>query len=116
MVSELVTNALRHSGAPQGRDIGVRLARREGGVRVEVSDAGAVVDLAPQATTACDERGRGLAIVAALAECWGWRPRPHGVGKAVWADVGPSSREGQRRGEPPQQGARAVTGGSARTS
>ncbi|GHB40687.1 ATP-binding protein [Streptomyces cirratus] len=94
VVSELVTNALRHSGAPQGRGIGVRLARRKGGVRVEVSDAGAVVDLAPQVTTECDERGRGLAIVAALAERWGCLPRPHGIGKAVWAEVGPSSQEG----------------------
>ncbi|MFI9061395.1 ATP-binding protein [Streptomyces sp. NPDC053429] len=94
VVSELVTNALRHSGAPRGRDIGVRLARREGRVRVEVSDAGAVVDLAPQTATAGDERGRGLAIVAALAERWGCRPRPHGIGKAVWAEVRPSSQEG----------------------
>ncbi|OKK19606.1 hypothetical protein AMK16_16155 [Streptomyces sp. CB00455] len=87
LLSELVTNALRHARAPQGRDIGVRLARYDGVLRVEVADAGPVVALAPRAPTEWDEAGRGLAIVAALALRWGCCPRRHGIGKAVWAEV-----------------------------
>ncbi|WP_330296483.1 ATP-binding protein [Streptomyces sp. NBC_00503] len=87
LLSELVTNAVRHSRAPQGRDIGVRLARYDGVLRVEVADAGDLVELTPQAATAWDESGRGLAIVAALAVRWGQCPRRHGIGKAVWAEV-----------------------------
>ncbi|MBT2407647.1 ATP-binding protein [Streptomyces sp. ISL-87] len=87
LLSELVTNAVRHARAPQGRDLGVRLARYDGVLRVEVADAGPAVKLTPQVVADCDERGRGLAIVAALAERWGCCPRRHGIGKAVWAEV-----------------------------
>ncbi|MGW7436663.1 ATP-binding protein [Streptomyces sp. NPDC054849] len=87
LLSELVTNAVRHARAPQGRDIGVRLARYEGVLRVEVADAGPAVKLTPQVVAEWDERGRGLAIVAALAERWGCCPRRHGIGKALWAEV-----------------------------
>ncbi|MCY0930307.1 ATP-binding protein [Streptomyces sp. H27-H1] len=87
LLSELVTNAVRHGRAPQGRYIGVRLARYDGVLRVEVADAGPAVKLAPQVVADWDERGRGLAIVAALAARWGCCPRLHGIGKAVWAEV-----------------------------
>lgn len=87
LLSELATNAVRHARAPQGRDIGVRLARYDGMLRVEVADAGDPVELTPRAAAVWDERGRGLAIVAALAVRWGQCPRRHGIGKAVWAEV-----------------------------
>lgn len=88
VLSELVTNAVRHARAPHGRDIGVRLARCGGTLRVEVADAGPAVELAARQAAEEDERGRGLAIVEALASRWGCRPRPNGIGKAVWAEVG----------------------------
>ncbi|MCY0948938.1 ATP-binding protein [Streptomyces sp. H27-S2] len=88
VLSELVTNAVRHARAPHGRDIGVRLVRRSGTLRVEVADAGPPVELAAREAAEGDERGRGLAIVEALASRWGYRPRAHGIGKAVWAEVG----------------------------
>ncbi|MFJ9075503.1 ATP-binding protein [Streptomyces sp. NPDC102278] len=87
LLSELVTNAVRDARAPHGRDIGVRLARYGDVVRVEVSDAGPAVVLVPRAAGESDERGRGLAIVAALAVRWGQCPRAHGIGKAVWAEI-----------------------------
>lgn len=87
LLSELVTNAVRHARAPHGRDIGVRLARYDYVVRVEVSDAGPAVTLAPRAAGESDERGRGLAIVEALAVRWGQCPRAHGIGKVVWAEI-----------------------------
>lgn len=88
LLSELVTNAVHHARAPHGRDIGVRLARYDGLLRVEVADAGPAVKLVPEVTTDCDERGRGLVIVTALAVRWGQCPRRYGIGKAIWAEVG----------------------------
>lgn len=86
LLSELVTNAVRHSHV-RGRHIEVRCLV-VGGVtlRVEVSDAG---DGLPVLRTAAeeDESGRGLALVAALAADWGVQPRLHGIGKTVWCEL-----------------------------
>jgi two-component sensor histidine kinase len=86
LLSELVTNALRH-GSPPGREIAVTLHRAEGLLRLEVEDAG---DRLPQPRTADpdldDECGRGLALVAALADDWGVVPR-RGPGKCVWVTL-----------------------------
>ncbi|WP_329179562.1 ATP-binding protein [Streptomyces sp. NBC_01477] len=87
VVSELVTNAVRHARSTPGRDIGLRITRREDHrVRVEVADAG---DGLPSPRTAFpdDESHRGLPLVAALAVRHGVGPRPHGIGKTVWADI-----------------------------
>ena len=84
LVSELVTNAIRHAQPP----LVLRAAARGTGVRVEVHD-GAVDPpvLAPQ--TPPDEpppeSGRGLYLVASLADRWGWDG--HAAGKAVWFEL-----------------------------
>ncbi|WP_246258893.1 ATP-binding protein [Streptomyces typhae] len=72
---------------PAGREIGVRVARREGWLRIEVADANNAQP-APRAARAEDEGGRGLALVVALSQRWGCRPRPHGIGKVIWAELG----------------------------
>lgn len=59
LLSELVTNAVRHARAPQGRDIGVRIARYDGVLRVEVADAGPPVELAPGLPRSATNRGAG---------------------------------------------------------
>ncbi|MGW1775383.1 ATP-binding protein [Streptomyces sp. NPDC002104] len=67
LLSELVTNAVRHARAPQGRDLGIRLARYDGLLRVEVADAGPAVKLTPQVRAgpgARDRRGPGRAVGA----------------------------------------------------
>ncbi|GHE55675.1 hypothetical protein GCM10018785_26340 [Streptomyces longispororuber] len=87
VLSELVTNSVRHAYVPAGREIGVRVARRDGCLRIEVADAGSGRP-APCVARADDEHGRGLALVVALAERWGCRPRAYGIGKAVWAELG----------------------------
>ncbi|MET9964017.1 ATP-binding protein [Streptomyces sp. NPDC006326] len=82
-VSELATNALLH-GVPPGRSYRLGLLLFEGLVRVEVADSGGgrprIADRDPRA-----EGGRGLLLVAALAERWGVAPRR--PGKVVWCEL-----------------------------
>ncbi|MEU3658229.1 ATP-binding protein [Streptomyces sp. NPDC032940] len=87
LVSELVTNALRHATGP----IGVRLVLRpdgpeglDGVLLVEVSDP---IPDPPRRRAARpeDEDGRGLQLVASSARRWG--TRPGGNGKTVWFEL-----------------------------
>ncbi|MFD7479093.1 SpoIIE family protein phosphatase [Streptomyces sp. NPDC059837] len=77
IVSELVANALRY-GAPPYR---LRLIL-DGRLTCEVRDAGDSVPHLKHART-IDEGGRGLFIVASVADAWGIRY--HAQGKTVWA-------------------------------
>ncbi|MFJ8826367.1 ATP-binding protein [Streptomyces sp. NPDC102467] len=86
VVSELMTNALLHGGV---RDhlIRVGLYVTDVTLRVEVSDPRA--ERQPEARGApdgMDQFGRGLLLVGALADRWGWESRS--VGKTVWAQWG----------------------------
>ncbi|MEU3030065.1 ATP-binding protein [Streptomyces incarnatus] len=82
LVSELVTNAVRHcrvSYAP----VEVTLTLQEQDLRLEVSDPDR--DRLPQLRDSApdEEGGHGLALVDALAETWGYRQGPYT--KCVWA-------------------------------
>ncbi|MEV0239015.1 ATP-binding protein [Streptomyces sp. NPDC050674] len=83
LVSELVTNALRHATGP----IGVRLVRPSGlgaVLLVEVSDP---LPDPPRERAARleDESGRGLHLVASSSRRWGTRPGT--TGKTVWFEL-----------------------------
>lgn len=81
-VSELATNALVH-GAPPGRGFLLRV-RYDGDVlRVEVHDSGGGEPYASD-PPGDGEGGRGLFLVAALADKWGVGQR--NPGKVVWAE------------------------------
>ncbi|MEU8973726.1 ATP-binding protein [Streptomyces monashensis] len=84
-VSELATNALLH-GVPVGRGFVLRLTLHTDGVlRVELHDSGGGVVRAPgQSPPPESERGRGLFLVAALADKWGVGER--NPGKIVWCE------------------------------
>ncbi|MEV7447619.1 ATP-binding protein [Streptomyces nigra] len=96
VVAELCANAVRHGHVP-GRDFRLRLLGRDTTVLVEVSDTRAermpVLSTPPEVPGGLgddpeDDRdgGRGLLLVAALADGWGWCPRAEGgPGKTVWA-------------------------------
>jgi anti-sigma regulatory factor (Ser/Thr protein kinase) len=79
VASELVTNAVRHGSPP----LRLRLIR-DRALTVEVSDAGPNAPRLRHAR-ANDEGGRGLLIVARLAQGWGARYTAHG--KVIWAQL-----------------------------
>ncbi|MEV8334921.1 ATP-binding protein [Streptomyces niveus] len=80
-VSELATNALVH-GVPPGRGYRLQLLLLADGVfRIEVHDSG---DGRPSVREPYGESGRGLMLVAALADKWGVGERD--PGKIVWCE------------------------------
>lgn len=83
-MSELATNALLH-GCMRGRLFRVRLTLTPAVLRVEVSDPRGERLPGPRAPEADDCYGRGLIVVARLADRWGVEPRT--VGKTVFAEL-----------------------------
>ncbi|MGW3950856.1 ATP-binding protein [Streptomyces sp. NPDC004752] len=82
-VSELATNALLH-GVPPGRCFRFCLTlTTDGALRVEVHDSGPGEIRTPD-TGPESEHGRGLLLVAALADDWGVAERD--PGKVVWSE------------------------------
>ncbi|MEV1065941.1 SpoIIE family protein phosphatase [Streptomyces sp. NPDC050263] len=83
VVSELVTNAVRYGRPP----IVLRLIH-DRSLLCEVSDASSTTPHLRRARV-FDEGGRGLLLVAQLAEHWGTRHARNG--KTVWAELGDSA-------------------------
>ena len=86
IAAELVGNAVRHA-APLPGDV-VRVAWRllaSGDLEIRVTDGGSPAD--PQVRVAAPDAidGRGLTIVAALADRWG--VERDGLGQCVWASI-----------------------------
>ena len=72
LLTELVTNAVRHGGAGDGLPVEVVVARLPGGVRVAVTDPGAGFEWRrPQTTRMPAESGYGLQLVDRMARRWG---------------------------------------------
>ncbi|WP_343286240.1 ATP-binding protein [Streptomyces sp. AM 4-1-1] len=91
VLSELLTNAGRHARVSPGRQIETRFIPVGCGVRIEVHDASPVLPEEREAgPEACD--GRGLALVEALADKWGYGDRS-GPGKVVWAELATDGRD-----------------------
>ncbi|WP_458245676.1 ATP-binding protein [Streptomyces sp. MAI_2237] len=86
IVSELATNAVRHSlsGAAGGWFL-VVVCFGDGRVRIEVVDQGGedVPHLCD--VTGQEESGRGLLLIAACAKDWGVKNWPDG--RTVWAEL-----------------------------
>ncbi|MER8183077.1 ATP-binding protein [Kitasatospora sp. NPDC094015] len=101
VVSELVTNAVVHTGCPAvlrlsmpvpgARPAGDGAADPPGGVpvRVEVADASLVAP-APRHAGGDATNGRGLELVELLCARWGWYP--DGSGKRVWCEIDPQDQ------------------------
>jgi len=71
--------------APVSPSVSLVVARFSDAVRIDVHDS-SPVPLPPGCRRDTDdETGRGLTVVAALAERWGWQPGP--LGKVVWCEL-----------------------------
>ncbi|MFJ6465289.1 ATP-binding protein [Streptomyces sp. NPDC091387] len=95
LVCELATNALLH-GSVRGRLFRVHLILTATTLRIEVSDPRG--ERLPAVREAEDDEcyGRGLLIVARLADRWGVEPRT--VGKTVFAELVLRQRPDMPRG------------------
>lgn len=81
LVSELVGNAVRHTGA---RVFGLRMHRRRGWIRIEVRDPSRGLPcLMP--VQEMDLSGRGLFLVDKLSDRWGVDLLPRG--KTTWFEI-----------------------------
>lgn len=89
VLGELVSNAVVHARVSPGREIAVRFEMLHGHLRIEVHDASSEKPAIRRVTGQDDSSGRGLNLVEALSLEWGCVPRPGGIGKIVWALVGP---------------------------
>ncbi|MFF4750623.1 ATP-binding protein [Streptomyces sp. NPDC002514] len=80
--NELVTNAVTHCRTSRA-DVEVTLTRHGPALVLEVSDPDRDLLPRPHDSGPDEECGRGLALVAGLAEEWGHRQEPDA--KCVWA-------------------------------
>lgn len=80
LTSELVTNALLHSGTT----LAVRAERHGPGIRVSVEDGSAVPPVRRRHSTTAST-GRGVQLLEAVADDWGWSSTERG--KVVWFRV-----------------------------
>lgn len=85
VVSELVTNAVKHGDG----EITLRLWPGPDLVRIEVTDESPRYP-EPVESDLDDEAGRGLQIVGALASSWGATPASTSWGKTVWVELAAS--------------------------
>jgi anti-sigma regulatory factor (Ser/Thr protein kinase) len=93
IASELITNAIDASVVlPERPPIALRLLADEKSLLIEAWDQ-SPLDLEPGQADADDECGRGLTVVAALSERWGWERTGHRR-KVVWAELAVLSRQG----------------------
>ena len=98
LVSELVTNAVVHTGRPAVLRLSLPDTVGAGGVeeaavtvRLEVADTSARPPN-PRCADGDETNGRGLALVDGLADRWGWSAE--GAGKRIWCEVDRCSPQG----------------------
>ena len=86
LLTEVVTNAVRHSGAAKGDPIEIGLHEKRDCVRVEVTDPGAGFDRPDRPMPDLTKTGGlGLVLVDRLARAWGTRKTAKG--SLVWFEL-----------------------------
>lgn len=80
LVTELVTNAILHARSPVDLTVDLDPSR----LRISVGDASDVIPT-PRRHSLDAATGRGLQLVAELAQRWGAEPTP--AGKSVWFEL-----------------------------
>jgi anti-sigma regulatory factor (Ser/Thr protein kinase) len=82
-VSELATNAIKHTPSGDGGKIIIRLAAVGPSIRAEVTNDGRGSITRPRPPSDVAEDGRGILIVETLADAWG--VTEHAESTTVWA-------------------------------
>ncbi|GGS81177.1 ATP-binding protein [Streptomyces griseoviridis] len=111
LVSELVTNAVVHTGRPAVLRLALPGVEADGSaVRLEVADA---CGHAPVYRCADGEAtgGRGLALVDGLADRWGWTRDE--AGKRIWCELDRRAAPAAPAGAADRAGTVPVGGGRA---
>jgi serine/threonine-protein kinase RsbW len=85
VISELVSNAVRHAAPLHGGNVRVSCSIDDESVRIEITDGGAVTRPNPAVATVFALGGRGLDIVRTICREWGVVQETDSV--TVWADV-----------------------------
>jgi serine/threonine-protein kinase RsbW len=88
LVTELITNALRHGSLVAGDRVSVKASVNKGVVRIEVHDPGRDGEVTPRKPGARGG-GYGLYLVDQLAKRWGVDRRD---GTMVWCELSPAGR------------------------
>lgn len=87
LTTELVSNAVRHTEGPAA----LRLRWQDGVLRIGAWDTDPEPPEPPSklGESVDAEDGRGLALVSACADAWGWQPLPRSgnPGKYVWCTL-----------------------------
>jgi serine/threonine-protein kinase RsbW len=94
VVSELMSNAVRHARPLSDGNLRVVWKVKNGVVEVEVTDGGSDSSPRPAPRTVWAPSGRGLRIVRSLAHEWGVTEDRNG--STVWASLGGPSRRRSR--------------------
>jgi anti-sigma regulatory factor (Ser/Thr protein kinase) len=94
VVSELVSNAIRHARPLSDGSLRIHWKVKAGVVEVEVTDGGGDTVPRPAPRTVWAPSGRGLRIVRSLAHEWGVAEDRYG--NTVWASLGGPSRRRSR--------------------
>jgi anti-sigma regulatory factor (Ser/Thr protein kinase) len=101
IVSELISNALRHARPLPSGDIRVAWTRQGDVIQLAVSDGGAMTEPRRTRATLSSLGGRGLGIVETLSDGWGVLHEDGGT--TVWATLhSPHSPNGSGGGSPMQ--------------
>lgn len=85
LVSEVVTNSVRHAGLGEDDAIDISVGARGDRIRVEITDPGPGFAADARPLTIYQESGWGLYLVSQLAERWGVTTR--GSRTTVWLEL-----------------------------
>jgi anti-sigma regulatory factor (Ser/Thr protein kinase) len=85
VMSELVSNAVKHAAPLPGGEVQVGWSIDEGCMHLEITDGGGVTRPNPAVATGFALGGRGLDIVRTISNQWG--VTQDGESVTVWADV-----------------------------
>jgi anti-sigma regulatory factor (Ser/Thr protein kinase) len=109
VLTELVTNSVRHAGLGPDRQIQLGLSVRTELVRIEVGDEGSGFMRVAVPPDPAQESGWGLWLVDQLADRWGLDPGP---GAHVWCELDRTVEPGKRQLGATRVRQRAQTRGS----